>query len=393
MPYIHLGKKTTKEAIKIARDSKGIPTWLMYVLALVFIGGITSTVYFVARNTTIQEQQIEQDEQQTDLSVSCDVNKQSTVQAQLFDTYANPNSQIAGNVYLKDMTTNDIVANATTSTSGWTSISTTAQCGNGHDFKLYAVNMVDTSGSAESELFKITEKTVSKRLYTNTYAKAQIRVKDLIGGDDEFMFADNTATGTNASSATDLNTTNVFDDAAATDIAVAAGGTLKAEIFISSATARKYASDEGILTSFDADGNEVENSLGLKKYACVQDGSGDEWDTDSVIVADSSGNEKLNVYSSLDDASKKLSAVKNSDGGCYEVAPLSAAGQTITFSITADTEIDTTNDDVTVCLFSEGAYLSSANTRNIDQGIAKDDSTSTPVVYNSETPCLVFNVQ
>lgn len=394
MLNIYLGKIKNKEAIKIAKNSKGMPVWGWIFLMLVIVGSLGSIVYFQARSTSLQEKQVEQIEQKEDLSASCDVNKQSTVQAQLFNTFANPDTQIAGNVYLKDMTTGEIFANATTTTSGWTSIATTAQCGSGHDWKLYAVNMVDTSGSAESDLFKITEKTVSKRLYTSTYAKAQVRVKDLIGGDDEFMFADSTAAGTNATSATDLNTTNVFEDAAAADIAVAAGGTLKAEIFIASATARKYASDEGELTSFDADGKEVETSLGLKTYGCVQDGTGDEWDTDSVIIADSSGAVKPNVYDNIDDASKKLAAVKNSDGGCYEVAPLSSAGQTLIFSITADTEIDTSGDDVTLCFFSEGAYLESKNGgRNIEQGIAKDDSSSTTVVYNSETPCLVFNVQ
>lgn len=316
----------------------------------------------------------------TETGSNCPDDGVTTVNVKVWDRYSATATQVtSGQIYAKNMKSGVIEKN-TSATSGWASLN--LQCG--ESYKLYKVASAENSGSAESEIFTAQGDQMYKNLYTDSLSNMQLRVKDITSDSYYYLFADGTTNGANATTYSDLNNTNVFSSSGGADISVGTDGYLDLYLYVKSANARKYGNDKG----------EIENTpIGFKNYLCFDEGTDGEWDESNAVVAVNDGSALPNVIGTIDTESRRYSLVQNSEG-CYEIGDIADTPKKIRFYLKAESgqDPDTSNDDVKICLFSEGYYKSSKNPNEIMKGIFTDGTTQSPVIYSGEVPCLTLNI-
>lgn len=205
---------------------------------------------------------------------------------------------------------------------------------------------------------------------------ASIRVKDVAADEYENLFVDNTATGTNTTTYSDLNTTLIFEDTAATDISVGADGKLEEKILIKSAATNQY---------FCAPGN--------KMWITVDEGTDGEWKEPSISF---DGLRLTNQKSAMHTDDLTGSIVQAADWAFPVDKAVDDVEHVVDFVMQADSgqNPDTTNDDVTVSFLCEGNFVSSDVANTIKTGVYTDAATQLLVSSDAGyVPQIVFQIQ
>lgn len=348
---------------------------LLAVLALWGLAGFPNPFQSIADDQSAVDDVAEQQA----AVLNCPDTMLTQFSVKLQDDNAATETYIASStIYLQNAETGVIESSGTTSSSAWFVLNGTC----GETYNVYAVTQAGAAGSAKLMGVKAVDNSEYVRLHTGQMSKMTVKVKDVDGDDWEYTYSDG---GTvNVTTGSDLNATNIFEDDAAADIAVGSDGYLNTEVYLKAATNRYYGTDMG---------KSGTTPLGFTTYVCVDDGTGNEWDVDSIKVTVDGGSALPDVKDSIDDDSLDASYLQSSEA-CYDIGVIDDTFSTIGFYIKADSgqDPDTSGDDVTLYFLSEGMYKSSDNADDIKTGIYADDSSHTAVAYTYEVPYIVFNI-
>ena len=174
------------------------------------------------------------------------------------------------------------------------------------------------------------------------------------------------------------NHTNVYDDNAATDIAVGLDGTVNYEIIFRANESNTLGGSEP----------------GKPLWLCLDTGTEAEWQRPSTFELD--GVELAEGRSGMKENDLDGTLVQASEF-CYRAsAPISDGLHTLFLTVKASSgnNPDTTADDLRLCVLGEGTFESSRRANTILQGIYNDAGTKALVVYDANrNPCLDFNIQ
>ncbi len=317
----------------------------------------------------------------------CPTDGITTVNVQIYDDFGStPTTPLADSiVYAENIDTGIIEVNTTTVSTGYATMNVAC----GARYKLHSITKAGATGSATISIVTDEDKEFVD-LHTNKLSMMEIRMKDLVGDDWEFAFANGTTSGLNYSTITDVNSTNFYDDTAATAFAIGSGGSLDLLINLRAKSNDEYANDKGIDGDMD-----TKVSLGLKHYMCVDLGgatNGQEWDSDKMKVTVDAV-KKTDVKNEIDDDSLDHIFLQTSEK-CYDIGDIDDVNTPIGLYIEAKTsnDPDNTDDDVTIYFLQEGTYKSSDVAHTIKTGIFTDASTQGTVSYTTQIPKVVLKI-
>lgn len=307
----------------------------------------------------------------------------TTAYIKLQDDYASTETYLGNsNLYALNKKTGLIEGNTTSSTNGWATMSLTCDPTEPIEYEIYATTKAGETGSAKGTIVA-NKKDVYSVLHTNQLSYMEVRVKDVVNDDWEYLIAHDQLAGTNGTTYTILNKTHVFESSSGDAISVGVDGYVDLLIYVKSATARKFGNDKG-------------KDLNLKNYLCVDVGTDNEWDKDSFIVSiTANGNSLPNVKNALDEDSLDYPTIQNSEA-CYEIGDITDVAKEIRFYAKAKSgqDPDSSNDDLTFYIYSEGTYKSNEMANKIKRGIATDGSSPALVVSNAGyVPEIIVEIQ
>lgn len=288
----------------------------------------------------------------------------TTPKIRLEDKGASTTTYVSGSTcYLTD-SDGIIVANVTTSSGGFANAENVPCPGT------YQVDCVTQAGVAGSASGTIVGDGAEARLTleTNQLEYLQMRFKDIVNDDFEYLIIDGATSGTNTSAFSTINSTAVIEaSGTTTDIAVGTDGTLEFTLQLKTATANKYLGGPND-----------------QCYLLVDVGSDNEWmeptiSRGGVAISDS--------YNAIDSDSKDDSTINNADYA-YMIGTGDSIRETLSeidgyIKAKSGADPDTTNDDLGFSILCEGTYKSSDKADTIQTGLASD--ASTPVYTNPAT--------
>ena len=301
-----------------------------------------------------------------------------TVGQRVFDDEAGPLLGYAANqVYFKRLSDGKIEEDGAASTAGTYATETLNPC---EEYEVQGITNwgANAVGSSSTNVVKIQTGKVAQEvsLHASNQSLIQIRAKDVVSDAYDFLFQHDTATGTNQTTYTSLNDTNIFDDAAAADLNIGLDGRIDYEMLFRAATTNTKGSDPN-----------------LKWWICVDEGSDGEWTEPSVSI---DGVKLVDGKASMQSTDLIGPRVAASDW-CYPVlSSIDDIGRKLNFVMQADSgqNPDTTNDDVRVCLLPEGKFVSSRSPDTIKFGVYNDAASPALVsVQTGTNPCFDFNIQ
>ncbi len=245
--------------------------------------------------------------------------------------------------------------------------------------RTYAVEGVTTNAGSASTTGSVNTDGVDEYLTMETHqiAPLQFRLEDIDDDAFESIFPDGSSS-TNSTSYSSLNSSKVYEDASATDIAVAQDGSLDLRIWLKTETANQFGGD-------------------IDMYMCVDVGAGNEWQEpdvsfNGVAMSDS----KASLISKQPDDS--TGSILNTADYCYLMGDGQAIGDTsiiVDFFIKARSgqNPDTTDDDVAISFLSSGRYLSADVPDTINTGIYDNEASQALVtVTSTDTPTLTLQI-
>ena len=244
-------------------------------------------------------------------------------------------------------------------------------------YKVFSISTAGSVSASNADTFTTGKLGGFHDIKAYNMSTLQLRVKDVQNDEYEQLFNDDLAAGTNATTyTTNVNTTRVYEDAAAADIAIGADGKLEAKILLKATTVNTFATDPT-----------------LKWWICIDEGIDGEWKSDPSVAFD--GVKLTNSKASMDVDSLTGSIVQAADW-CYPVTKaVDDTEHTIDLIVQADAgqNPDTTNDDVTVSFLSEGTYVSTDVLNTVKTGVYTDAATQVLAGYDStRTPRIVFQI-
>jgi hypothetical protein len=296
----------------------------------------------------------------------------------LEDTAASTLTYASGSrCYLQDVDDNTLPENGSSS-SGTSHVDMAGDVNCPGNYKTVCVAQAGTYAGAESEVKAANGQEVKFDLETVGVDHFEIRVKDLVDDAFEDISQDNKAgvAGHNGTTYDDLNMTNVFESAA-TDFTVNSDGELDLEIWLRSGASNKFVGGD------------------MPCWLTVDVGTDVEWAEPSV----SFDGQALSDTGKADIDKDSLTYGKISSADyTYQWGSGTDIGRTTKkfgFNIKARSgqDPDTSNDDVTLCWYCSGRYLSSDEADTIKSGIATDASTQADVMQAAAyEPCAVLMI-
>jgi hypothetical protein len=204
----------------------------------------------------------------------------------------------------------------------------------------------------------------------------EVRVKDLVDDAFESIVVDGDASGTNGTTYQDMNSSNIFETAG-TDFTVGSDGELDLEIWTRSGASNKFVGGD------------------LPCWMTVDVGTDVEWQEPSVsfdgqMLSDTG-------KADIDTGSLTFGDISSADY-TYQYGVGTSIGRTTKkfgFNIKARSgqDPDTSNDDVKICWFCSGRYLSSEEGDTIKSGLATDASTQVDTMQAAGYhPCITLMI-
>ena len=306
-------------------------------------------------------------------AVSCPDTFQTTGYARVQDTGASTLSYLGGKrIYFQDTTTKAYSV-MTSNTAGY-SATVTLDCGKAYD--IITTTNGSVSGSAQALNQVASRSEIRIPMNTNAMSGIEVRIKDITT--EVYAGMNNSEGGTSiVNSYLRPNSTQVWANTTANDIAVGTDGDLQYKIFARAATANTKVADDG---------------AGGIIWMCVDVGSDVEWDKPSVAF---DGTEITENKVGIDSTSTTYSLVSAADY-CYQLGNVGRTPHEIDFYIKARSgqNPDTTNDDLVISLLPVGIYQSFVSPDTFKTGIANDGSTQSLVgVRSIDTPTITYRIE
>jgi hypothetical protein len=281
---------------------------------------------------------------------------------------ATPSSALsaASSAYLKDETSGQLYTTTAATISGESLINVTGYCGNKDKWKLYIVSNRGAYSSAESVDLTLNAARLPKvSIQSNQLSYGQVKIKDTDTDSWLYGFTDALQTGTNATTGADLNESLFFSSAAAAATSKAVDANINLDIYLMSATSRKWMNEKGSSAILCFDMNNGSSSV--------------TWDASKTTVS-IGGSYLQNIKGTLSSNDLEYGRIQNSEV-CYRVP--GDIGNTwygpIHLYSYAKNEPTTANGVICGHLMAPGTFLSSKENGRILNGLVTDASTQVPV--------------